>query len=330
MAYVDRINFTDVSFDLAQFTTLFNTEMANNDVLSQIGALHNDASLQTYALTSSATTMGYDCYQPSLTANSGSPVVVNYDATLTNATRSVEQTMVTIGRKYSFATNELADYLTLADPELEVAKFTASFWRRQMNKSLIKVLTGSMATSAMSNMVYNISTSGTIASENRLTPTTLLTAIQNKFGAAFKAAGLLVHSNLYKSLVSQNVISYVRTSNSSVLTPTFMGIQLYVDDLLTAGSNSTYTSFMLGEKSIVTADAKEDTPFAIVTDGTVPTRQYLVMKKRFIRQPYGLSFNSTSIGGTSPTDAELAASMNWTLNYTSEFATPVVKLITNV
>lgn len=326
MAYVDRINFDDVSFDLSQFTTLFNTEMANNDILSQLGTLHTDSSLQTYALTSSASTIGYDCYIPSLS----SIISLNYDATLTNAPRSVEQTMVTIGRKYSFASNELADYLTLANPEQELAKFIAKFWRKEMNKSLIKVLTGTMSTSGMSNMVYNISTSGTITNDYRLTPTTLLTAIQSKFGASFKAVALIVHSMVFKNLVSQNVVSYARINNSTTLYPFFMGLQLYVDDLVTAGSNSTYSSFLLGEKSIVLADAKETTPFEIVDDAVVTERQYLVMKKRFIRQPYGLSFNSTSFAGTSPTDAELGSGLNWTLNYTSESLVPVIKLITNV
>jgi len=327
MAYVDRINFNDVGFDLVRFTGLFNKEMNKNDLLTSLGALYNDASLQKYALTTTASTVGYDAYIPAQNRNI---TCVNYDATLTNVTKTVEQTNIVIGRKYSYATNELADYLTKANPELEVAKFMAKFWRREMNRSLIKVLNGVCAVSAMSDLVDNISTSGTITDSNRLTATTLLTTLQSKFGSAFEPVVLIVHSMVYKNLLSQNLISYLRVNDLNVLTPHFMGLPLYVEDNMTTSTNSTYTSYILGKKAIVTSDAKETIPFAIVNDGSVTTRQYLVMKKRFIRQPYGTNFTSLSLAGTSPTDTELATSTNWTMGYSSASYIPVIKFISNV
>lgn len=326
MAYVDRINFNDVGFDLVRFTGLFNKEMNKNDLLTSLGALYNDASLQKYALTTTASTVGYDAPIP---YDKFGGVCVNYDATLTNATRSVEQTNVVIGRKYSFATNELADYLTKANPELEVAKLMASYWHREMNKSLIKVLNGVCAVSAMSDLVENISTSGTISDSNRITSTTLLTALQ-KFGSSFEPAVFIIHSLVYKSLLGQNLISYLRVNDLNVVTPHFMGLPLYIDNSLPSSTNSTYTSYILGKKAIVTSNAKETIPFAIVNDGSVTTRQYLVMKKRFIRQPYGTNFTSLSLAGTSPTDTELATSTNWTMGYSSASYIPVIKFVSNV
>ena len=325
MAYVDRINFSDVGLDINILNGLFQKSLIDFDDLKKTGIFTENASLEKYALTTTASTMGFDAPVPT-----AGITAANYDTTIVPAPLSVGQTMVVVGRKKVFASNEMANELTSINPEQAIADKLAKYWLEQRNRAMIKTLVGSMATSAMSNMVSNISTSGTITDDNRLTATTLLALIQSKFGSNYKPALLTIHSMVYKHLISQGLISYLRNNDVSVAQPSFMGIPIYVNDVHTSGSNSTYTSFLLSKNALVYANAKVNTPFVITNDGSVPARQYLQTIVRYIFQPYGLTFNSTSFAGTSPTDTELITSTNWTLEYASETYVPISKIVTNV
>jgi len=322
MALADRINFSDVYFSIPRLNKYVGTMDDIPEVLVKRGVMKRDKSLQNYALTSTASTIHYDAKKQSL-----SSTAVNYDATLTNTIECVDQTMVVIGRKFSFSSCAMADLLTKNDPEMQVAKYLNSYWQTVRSRNIVKALTGTMAVSGMSNMVSNISTSGTIGDANRLSQGNIANIISGKFSDTHDALVFVVHPIQYAHLIKLGCVDFLYDELYGRIMPKVLGMDVLVDSTCVTGSNSTYSSFILGRNALVCAESKESIPFAIVSD--TGTREYLVSKKRYISQVLGLSFNSTSFAGTSPTEAELATSVNWTLDFASETSVPVIKIIAN-
>jgi hypothetical protein len=234
--------------------------------------------------------------------------------------------MVVIGRKFSFSSCAMADYLTKTDPEMQIAKYLNKYWQRVRLRNIVKALSGSMAISAMSNMVENISTSGTISASNQLTLSTVESAVGSKFGQKFQGLTMIMHPSQYYYCSKTGVITMVYDPLYGRLMPKIFDMDIIVDDACGTSTNATYTSFILGNNALVCAEAKESIPFAIVAD--TGTREYLVSKKRYIAQPLGISFTGTP-AGTSPTETELATSGNWTLSFDSEAYVPIIKFISN-
>lgn len=321
MALADRINFSDVYFSIPRLNKYMGTMDDIPEVLVKRGVMKRDSSLQKYALTSTSSTIHYDAKKVSL-----SSTAVNYDATLTNTIESFDQTMAVIGRKFSFSSCAMADYLSKSDPERKVAEYLNTYWQRVRSRNIVKSLAGAMAINDMSNNIYDISTSGTIGDANRLTKTNLATGIQTKFGDTYQALVMIMHSGQYYHLIKLGNVDFIYDNLYGRIMPKVLGMDVLVDDACTTATNTTYTSFILGRNALVCAEAKESIPNAIVSD--TGTREYLVNKRRYIAQPLGLSFSGT-ISGTSPTEAELATSGNWSLVFTSSTFVPIIRVVAN-
>jgi len=323
MALTDRVNFDDVYFSLPRFAKYVSSVDMMPEALVKRGVVKRDRSLQDYSLTTTDTKINYDALPQPL--NSGA---VNYDATLTNTETCVEQAMVVIGRKFSFSTNALASALS-NQPEKDVANFVIDYFRRVRSRNLVKALTGCMAVSSMTNMIYNISTGSTIGDSNRLSKTNIASGLSSKFGDKHVEGKVMIcHSVQLSNMLGLGSATYEYDPLYGKIVPKVLGMDVIVDDICTTAANSTYNSFIFGANALVCAEAKESTPFAIVNDGSVAGRQYLVVKQRYIAQPNGMTFSGTP-SGTSPTEAELATSGNWGLAFTSETYVPVIRMIAN-
>jgi hypothetical protein len=321
MALADRINFSDVYFSIPRLTKDVNQLDDMPEVLVKRGVTKRDKSLQNYALNSTATTIHYDAKPMSI-----STTAVNYDATLTNTIECVDQTMVVIGRKFSFSSCAMADYLTQNDHEGRIAKYLNKYWQRVRSRNIVKSLLGATASSLLTDTISNIATSGTIADANRLTKTNLASIIKDHFSDNFQALVMIMHSTQYAHLIKLGCVDFLYDELYGRIMPKVLGMDVLIDNACTAGANSTFYSFILGNNALVCAEAKETIPFAIVSD--TGTREYLVTKKRYIAQPLGVSFTGTP-AGTSPTEAELATSGNWTYNFSSATLCPIIKIIAN-
>jgi hypothetical protein len=256
-----------------------------------------------------------------------STTAVNYDATLTNTIECVDQTTVVIGRKFSFSSCAMADYLTQSDPETQVAKYLNKYWQRVRSRNIVKSIFGAMAISALTNNISNPSTSGAITDDNRPTITNISGAINSIFSDRFQGLVMIMHPTQYAYSVRTGLVTNIYDPLYGRIMPKIAGMDIIVDGACATATNSTYTSYILGNNALICSEAKESIPFAIVAD--TGTREYLVTKKRYICQPLGVSFTGTP-SGASPTEAELATSGNWTLSFASETSVPIIRFITNV
>jgi hypothetical protein len=234
--------------------------------------------------------------------------------------------MIVIGRKFSFSSCAMADYLTQNDHEGRIAKYLNKYWQRVRSRNIVKSLVGAMAVSSVSARTSDLSTGGTIADANRLSKTNLASIISSQFLDTYQALVMVMHSTQYAHLIKSGCVDFLYDELYGRIMPKVLGMDVLIDNACTTATNSICTSFILGNNALVCAEAKETIPFAIVSD--TGTREYLVTKKRYISQPLGVSFTGTP-SGTSPTEAELATSGNWTYSFVSASSLPIIKVLAN-
>ena len=136
-----------------------------------------------------------------------------------------------------------------------------------------------------------------------------------------------MHSATEASLRKLDLIDFVPDSQGKDLIRTFQGRRVILDDSLSTRAGTTdgvvYTTYLFGPGAFALGHCALDTPVqgGFGTEGVELGRDALngdsnlIMRRRFILHPRGVKFNSASVAGKSPTDAELALAVNWTRVY---------------
>ena len=154
----------------------------------------------------------------------------------------------------------------------------------------------------------------------------------------------IMHSNVAKTLENKQLLEYWKyTDASGIQRPMNIasanGYTVVVDDGVPvaqvggSGDNKAlkkYTTYILGTGVLRTAGARLDRPNDVDYDPAKNGGQEtLYTRIRETIHPNGFSFKAPSSGWTeSPTDAQLAATANWSLQFDPK-AIPIASLITN-
>lgn len=261
------------------------------------------------------------------------------------------QTGVVFGRAKGFTARNFVAELTGADPMGMITSNIARYWQKQDQARLLLIL----------NALFNISgTSGYAKAwhDNHIFDLSSSTATPCKIGVtdlndvASSAAGdnksifslAIMHSQVAKTLENLQVLEYWKYSDPnglqrSVALGHVNGYSVLVDDSVSAvpvggsGDNKAltkYTTYLLGEGSIRTANGRVDVPSEIERVPAVRGGQetlYTRTRKTF--HPNGFSFTPPAVGWTgSPTDAQLADVSNWEIKFDPK-TIPIAALITN-
>ena len=237
--------------------------------------------------------------------------------------------------------NALAKFLSGDDPMSAIGDLVAEYWARQDNKLLISTLKGVYAGSSLAANKDDIGvTSGTPAATNKLTGSTFVDALGNLADRADRLTAVAMHSSTEAALRKADLIDFIPASQGPGMLRTFQGRTVIVDDSLgTSGSGivTKYTTYMFGESAFVKGSANlsgqpidggngsEGVEF---NRDSLASVDQLINRRRHILHPRGVKFNSASMAGKSPTNAELETASNWTLVWEAQNV-PIVELIHN-
>jgi hypothetical protein len=233
----------------------------------------------------------------------------------------------------AWSVNLLAKLLSGDDPMAAIGDLVGQYWARTDEDILVASIKGlflefdSIAGDPNILKIASESKAGT-TDATRLTGSTFVDALQVLGDRASRLTAIGIHSATEAFLKKADLIDYVPDSEGKASIATFQGRRVVVDDDLTTRAGTTdglvYTSVLFGEGAFAKGAANlsgEPLKGGFGTEGVEFARvaldsdDVLINRRRFILHPRGVKFDSGSVAGTSPTDAELALAANWTKVY---------------
>ena len=217
-------------------------------------------------------------------------------------------------RAQVFGASDLSADLSGADPIGAIVELFADYWARTEQKTLIKILTGSMNADNMTDNVLDITSlpgaAANFDADSFLDATARLGDRQDDLAA------VAVHGDTYSLMKKLDLIDYIPDSESKKMIPTYMGHLLIVDDSMPKNSQTgVYDTYIFGNGAIGYAQASPKNPVEVGRDPlTSGGQDYVVHRRMFVMHPRGIKWVGTPAAQT-PNDNELADKNNWTRVY---------------
>ena len=226
-----------------------------------------------------------------------------------------------------WSVNHLAKVISGDDPMQAIVDLVADYWARTDQSLVISSLKGIFAAASMADNKLAIA-SETLAGQSnatRLNGSTFVDATVKLGDRGNRLTALAVHSATEAALRKLDLIDMLPDSEGKSQVATFQGRRVIVDDTLPTRAGTTdglvYTSYLFGPGAFAKGAAPLDsTPLqgGIGTEGVeifragLDSDTALINRRRYILHPRGVRFNSASVAGDSPTNAELETGANWT------------------
>lgn len=251
---------------------------------------------------------------------SGSDEVLSDSGALTPAKITAGQDVaVLLMRGKAWEVNDLARALSGDDPMGAVGDLVAEYWARREQDALISVLTGVFADNTAndsSDLVNDIAIEdGTNAASTNLVSADAVIDTATLLGdAASRFTAIAVHSTVYAAMQKANLIDFEPTNTQNIGWGVYLGKTVIVDDRCPREAGSTsgykYTSYLFGQGAIGLGEGAAPVPTETDRD-SLAGDDILVNRRHYILHPRGVKFTSSSVAGSSPTNAELEAAANW-------------------
>lgn len=274
--------------------------------------------------------------------------VQDYDGATTIVSTDTEdgvQSGFVYGEAKGFLDTIFVRDFTGADPMGNIVARIAKFWNKQKQKRLLSVLEGIFAITGDNDWdlhTTNIATSGsTVTDANRMGATTLREASVKALGEhADNLSIAIMHSAVALRLSNLQVLEYYKYVSTG------KGLELDVrvarcgnlicliwDGVPVSASASAtgeneYTTYILGNGAILTADAPVERPSDLIYDAkTNGGQEELITRMRKTYHPNGFSFSMTNLP-ISPSISDAQTGANWSRQMKAENIN-IVRVITN-
>lgn len=267
---------------------------------------------------------------------SGSSEVLSDSTPLTLNPISTDKDIAVIShRGRAWGANDLAKAKSGDDPMAAIGDLVATWWSRDMQRTLINILKGVFASTAMNNEHVTdlaIEDGNAATSANKISSDASIDALGSLGDEMDSLTAIAMHSDIYRALLKQDVIEFEQPSEQGVVIQRYKGRILVVDDTMpkVAGSTSgfKYSTYLFGTGAIVYGEANLDPNVAAETDRDVLQGDDLLVNRRtFILHPTGVKWKGTA-AGSSPTNAEFAMASSWERVYERKNV-KLAELITN-
>ena len=264
----------------------------------------------------------------------GSDEVLSDSGSLTPDKVTAGQDQATqLFRGKAWAENDMSALMAGDDPMAAIGNMVADFWKVKMQEALINTLQGVFAGPLLTSHVNNlaIEDGNNATASNKIGGPQIVDTV-SKLGDRYDdLAAIVCHSVVYFNLVKQQLITYIPDFKGNLSIPTYMNKRLIVDDHVTTIAGTTsgfkYYTYLFAPGAIGYAEGTPEKPTEMDRD-ILAGDDILVNRKHFVLHPRGVKYNATAQVGSSPTNAELATTTNWTQVYQDKNV-KMVALITN-
>lgn len=228
------------------------------------------------------------------------------------------------------------------NPMTRIKNRIGAYWMTRFEKRVISVARGVLAQNLADDdgdMVYDVSLETTVgvADANKISAETVTAAVFT-MGDHFSALrAIAMHSVVYQKLVTQQLITFVRDAEGTLLYSSYLGLRVIVDDAMPVIAGTTsgfrYVTALFGAGAIGYGNGRPTVKtevFREPTKGNGGGREAIIDRNTWMIHPQGFDWTDTTVTapGHSPTDANLRLAANWTRVYDRK-KVPMAFLITN-
>ena len=245
-------------------------------------------------------------------------------------------------RAKSWRAPNVVRYASGSDPLVVVLDNYIRWWAREVQRLLLKTLTGIFADATVAtNLQHDIaSEDGDAASAANLVSKKAIETAIFKLGDQFAGlSALVMHSVVLQELRDQDEITFVPVSNQDPINPNvtelafYQGKRVFVDDNITKTAGTTsgfkYDTYIFGVRAIAFAPVPLETgdfavePYRDPRMGKGGGGTEIITRNYFILHPRGIKWGGTlTAGNAGPTDAQISAD-----NYTQVWLTKNIRLV---
>lgn len=212
-------------------------------------------------------------------------------------------------RGKAWGVNDLATALSGDDPSGVIGDLVAEFWARDMQRVIISSLGGVFADNLANNAGDMIQDEGV----GNITVDAIIDVLGTMGDAEGGITAIAMPSNVYRALKKLKALDDVQRTGDTLALPSIDGRAIIVDDGCPfAGGIATCYAFGAGAIGLGFGGA----PVPTETDrDSLAGEDLLINRNHFVLHPRGVKFNSTTVAGETPSNAELALAVNWTRVY---------------
>lgn len=216
-------------------------------------------------------------------------------------------------RQKAWGDTDMARVLGGTDPLAAIAGMVSDWWVEKEQAIMLSVLDGlfksggALASSHLLDISSESGSAAVIDAEATLDAKQLM-------GDAFGKLGIVVmHSAVYTKLQKDQLITTEYPASAEVGIDYYLGYRVIVDDDMPA-SSGVYTTYLLGQGAFARVDGMPQGLVGVEQDrNALSSTSYLINRRAFVLHPQGFKFNtSASLGGSTPSNSELATAANWT------------------
>src|SRR5690554_1762946 len=206
----------------------------------------------------------------------------------------------------SWSTMNLASEIAGSDALARIQDRVQAYWERQLQRRLVASLNGIKADNVANkagDMVLDISAKTNGAA--KFSAEAVIDAAGTLGDALADVTGIAMHGDIYRAALKAVLIEFVKSSDGSLLMPTFRGLAVVQDDGMPL-ADGVYTTALFGSGAFGYAMAAP-----VIADGTevenLPSagngggQQVLHSRVNLGLHPAGFSWNETAVVGESPT-----------------------------
>ncbi|MED4083875.1 major capsid protein [Halalkalibacterium halodurans] len=220
-------------------------------------------------------------------------------------------------RVNAWGANGLSALLSGADPMNAIAQLVASYWARDMQRTLLATLDGVFKSASMNTKVHDVT--GESGEDGTINARTFIDATQLMGDAKQLLTGVMMHSAVEAELRKQDLIEYVPQSRQGQPIPHFLGKRVIVDDAMPYNTTTTESEvYIFGQGAIALGNGSH--PRIVPTEVDRNKKSYsgeeaLINRRIFILHPRGVKWNEGGVSDEFPTNAEIAVGARWTRVY---------------
>ena len=235
---------------------------------------------------------------------------------------------------------DLVKELMGADPMAQIKKRTSTYWLRQLQRRIVAMARGLWLKNVASNggdMTIDVSTQDGAAATpaNRMNSDALINAAFTMGDSANGFSAIALHSHVAAQLTKNDDIETIRDSDGVIVTRTYKGLTVVMDDNLPVIAGTTsgfrYLSVLFAPGAIGMGVGTPTVPVEmnrIPEAGNGGGQEKLWERKTWLLHPAGFSWVEGSLAEMSPSLADLAMPSHWVRAYARK-QIPMAFIITN-
>ena len=249
-------------------------------------------------------------------------VLSDAGALTVNAIASGQDIAALNQRGKAWGVNDLAKALAGSDPMMDVADLVADFWARKYRTLALNALTGVFLDNVANDsgdMVHaRHDETLSVLAANFFSGEAFIDG-QATFGDSMgNLAGIAFHPTVYHNMKKLDSISFQKESQGDLEVETYRGLRVIVDASIPTRAGTTsgtvYTTYLFGDGAIGLGQGGAPVPSETDRD-SLAGEDILISRSHFIMHPRGVAFQSASVAGATPTNAEHATVGNWSRVY---------------